>query len=301
MDQITGVYKDSLLFSFGGGQWTVPLITDVYFYDTYTDAWTTCTSFPAPGRGAMAGGIIDSFAVLAFGYTSANNYDNNYCVGIIDETDPSNITWGSWAPIPGATGCRRVPSGVDEFNGELWVIGGQISGGQLDRTLSYDPYTDTWTDYNTPKPQPICNLTPIPITTTTMGDLGVFCGGGYTSGYIGDHEVFHTGNYTGIAENPGQEGTSSRFGFAPSMPNPTKSYASISYTTTNSGPVSVRMYDGTGRLVKTLVDRVIEPAGTKTVYWNGKDDAHREIPNGIYFLRLEAEGKVDTHKMIFVR
>jgi hypothetical protein len=304
LDQITGVYKDSLLYVLGGGNWSMPPVTAVYFYDTYNDSWTAATPFQTPGCGAMAGGIIDSFAVLAFGYKTANNYDNNYCVGIIDESNPASITWGSWIPVPGgAQGCRRVPSGVDEFNGELWVIGGQIVGGQLDRTLSYDPYTDTWTNWNMPKPQSVCNVTPIPITLTTAGDLGVFVGGGYASGipYLADHEVFHTGNYTGIGEQPGEQGATSSFGFAPNIANPTKGYAPITYSTTQSGKVSMCVYDATGRLVRTLVDRVLEPAGSKTVYWNGKDNARRDIPNGIYFLRLEAEGKVANHKLILVR
>lgn len=301
MDQITGVYKDSLLFSFGGGQWSVPTITDVYFYDTYLDSWTTCTSFPDSGHGALAGGIIDSFAILAFGYVSAaNGYSSDYCVGIIDQSNPSNITWGSWIPT-GLTGCRRVPSGADEFNKVLWVIGGQVSGGQLDRTLSYDPYTDVWTDWAMPKPAPICNVTPLPITTTAAGDIGVFVGGGYTSGYVDDHEVFHTGAYVGIVERPDDETTSSMFGFAPNMPNPTKGFAPITYTTIMSGKVSMNVYDNTGRLVRTLVDRAIEPAGTKTVYWNHKDNNHREVANGIYFIRLEAEENTATHKLVLVK
>jgi hypothetical protein len=299
LDQITGVYNDSLLFVFGSGNWSMTPITDVYFYDTYQDSWTTCTSFPAPGNGALAGGVIDSFAILAFGYTAANGYSSDYCVGIIDQADPSNITWGTWTPT-GLAGCRRVPSGADEFNKVLWVIGGQVSSGQLDRTLSYDPYTDVWTDWAMPKPAPICNVTPLPITSTAAGDIGVFVGGGYTSGYVDDHEVFHTGYYTSIEEMPGQE-TAGTFGFAPNMPNPTKGFAPITYTTTMSGKVSMNVYDNTGRLVRTLVDRAIEPAGTKTVYWNSKDNNHRDVANGIYFIRLEAEENTATHKLVLVK
>ncbi|MBE0434015.1 T9SS type A sorting domain-containing protein, partial [candidate division WOR-3 bacterium] len=303
LDQITGVYKDSLLYVFGGGNWSMTPVTAVYIYDTYNNYWDVATPFPAPGRGAMAGGIIDSFAILAFGYTAANAYDNNYIVGVIDQANPMSITWGSWAPIPGAQGCRRVPSGVDDVNGQLWVIGGQVSTGQLDRTLSYDPYTDTWTDWNMPKPQSVCNVTPIPVTLTAAGDLGVFVGGGYASGimYLGDHEVFHTGFSVGIAEQPGDQGATPGFGFAPNTANPVKGYTAITYSTVTSGRVSLLVYDATGRLVRTLVNRVLEHAGAKTVYWNGQDDAHRDVANGIYFLRLDAEGQTDTYKMIFVR
>jgi len=304
LDQITGVYNDSLLFVFGSGQWSMTPTTDVYFYDTYLDSWTTCTSFPSPGRGAMAGGIIDSFAILAFGYTTGNNYSNDYVVGIIDETDPFNITWGAWVST-GLTGCRRVPSGADEFNKVLWVIGGQVIGGTgaLNRTLSYDPYTDTWTDWAMPKPMSICNVTPLPITTTAAGDIGVFVGGGYSSSsYVGDHEVFHTGLYVGIEEKPVEKTeTALLFGFAPDMPTLTKAYTAIKYTTTESRNVSLKIYNTSGRLVRTLVDRTRERSGTKTVYWNGKDNSGKTVTSGVYFFRLTAENKVATKKIVVIR
>ncbi|UCG92070.1 MAG: T9SS type A sorting domain-containing protein, partial [candidate division WOR-3 bacterium] len=94
--------------------------------------------------------------------------------------------------------------------------------------------------------------------------------------------------------------TASVFGFAPDMPNPIKNHATLSYTTTTAGNVSLTIYDCAGRLIKTLVN-TYQSAGTKTVYWNGKGENHRIVPNGIYFLRLEAEDKTDIRKVIFIR
>ncbi len=303
IDHATGVYNDSLIFCLGGGNWGTGNTphTDVYFYDTYLDSWTQATSMPGVGRGCLAGGVIDTFAIVACGYDGTSTYRNDYIVGIIDQSDASQIAWGSPTNIPGMAGRYRVPSGVDHVNKELWVVCGQISGGASDETWSYNPYTDTWTNWNKPKPHPMGNVSPVVVTTTAAGDFGVFVASGYFNGsYITDHEVFHTG-MTGIEEKPGEFTQPTAFGFAPDMPNPVKGYAPITYTTTKPGPVTLKVFDISGRLVKTLVNRVVEPQGTKTVYWTLKDDSHRPVANGVYFLRLEVGSEVATHKLTVVK
>ena len=303
IDQISGVYNDSLIYCLGGGNWFsgVTPNTGVYFYDVYSDAWTTATSFPGAGRGCLGGGIIDTFAIVACGYDgSAMRID--YIVGVIDPANPATIVWGSPTNIPGIDSLYRMPSGVDPFNKELWLTCGQKWTTQINRTFSYAVYTDTWTEWAAPKPQVVANVTPIAITTTTNGDLGLYVAGGYSGGApVNDHEVFHTGKTTGIEEQPGQSTGPLTFGFAPNMPNPVSGYTAIQYTTTKSGKASLKVYDGLGRLVRTLVDRSIEPAGSKTVYWNGKDDARRDVANGVYFLKLDAQGETATQKMILVK
>jgi hypothetical protein len=47
--------------------------------------------------------------------------------------------------------------------------------------------------------------------------------------------------------------------------------------------VRVRIYDVTGRLVRTLADRVF-PAGEHTLAWDGADDAGHRVPRGVFFV-----------------
>jgi hypothetical protein len=98
----------------------------------------------------------------------------------------------------------------------------------------------------------------------------------------------------GVEEQP-HDGDLLVFGFAPNMANPMRGTSAISYTTIKAGKVALKVYDGAGRLVETLVNAA-QPAGAKTVNWDV-----RNIPNGVYFLRLEAEGEVATQKMILVK
>ena len=65
-------------------------------------------------------------------------------------------------------------------------------------------------------------------------------------------------------------------------------------------PRRLRVFDVAGRLVRTLVagDR---PAGEGTAAWDGRDEAGREAPDGVYFCRLESAGGSVTRKLLLVR
>ncbi|NOR16391.1 T9SS type A sorting domain-containing protein [candidate division WOR-3 bacterium] len=110
--------------------------------------------------------------------------------------------------------------------------------------------------------------------------------------------VMIKGDTTGIAEVPKTD-EPLVFGFAPDMPTVTK-HPTIVYTTTIPGKVSLKVYDSSGRLIRTFVNNR-EPAGTKTVYWDGKDVALRTVPNGVYFVGLRTEEKRATRKIVLIR
>ncbi len=103
----------------------------------------------------------------------------------------------------------------------------------------------------------------------------------------------------GIEEKP-VGGDAAAFGFAPRMSTVANGNLNISYTTTVFGKVSLQVYDGAGRLVKTLVDAE-QPAGEKSFAWNRTDVNGRTIANGVYFCRLQAENKTATHKLVLVK
>ncbi len=83
-------------------------------------------------------------------------------------------------------------------------------------------------------------------------------------------------------------------------PNPFHHSAAISYMLPASGSVALKIYDITGRLVKTLVDESQE-SGVYRVQWDGKDTSGQGVPSGIYFYRLLAGDSTSTKKMILLR
>ena len=64
--------------------------------------------------------------------------------------------------------------------------------------------------------------------------------------------------------------------------------------------VSLKLYDITGRLVRTLVDDN-KPAGTYTVVWDGTDERGRKLSAGVYFCKLKVGGFSDIKKLVLVK
>jgi hypothetical protein len=79
-------------------------------------------------------------------------------------------------------------------------------------------------------------------------------------------------------------------------PNPFNPATQISFYLPLDLKVSVKIYDITGRLVKTLINNEQRSEGVHTVEFDGSSFA-----SGIYFYRLETEGYTDTKKMLIVK
>jgi len=72
--------------------------------------------------------------------------------------------------------------------------------------------------------------------------------------------------------------------------------ARITYRLESAAPSSVRIYDVSGRLVRTLVD-VPQGAGDHSVTWDGRDRAGRVVPRGIYVAVAAAGDSRDQRKL----
>ncbi|MBN2291425.1 MAG: T9SS type A sorting domain-containing protein [Pirellulales bacterium] len=91
------------------------------------------------------------------------------------------------------------------------------------------------------------------------------------------------------------------YGLFPNVPNPFNPSTSIRYDVPpGGGEVTLRIYDVSGRFVRTLVDG-LQTAGRKTVVWNGRDDRDRSVVSGVYFYRLQAPGYEKTLKMVLIQ
>jgi hypothetical protein len=83
-------------------------------------------------------------------------------------------------------------------------------------------------------------------------------------------------------------------------PNPFNPKTEIRFRLAGDGPVTLRVYDLAGRLVRTLVDGPAE-GGLHAVAWDGRDDTGRDQPSGAYFYRLSGDRADQTGKMMLVR
>lgn len=90
------------------------------------------------------------------------------------------------------------------------------------------------------------------------------------------------------------------FALGQSSPNPFNHRTDIRYQIPVRAEVSLKVYDPSGRLVKTLRDETQEP-GYYTITWDGKDQNEFEVPSGIYLYRLKAGEFLSTRKLIMLR
>ena len=77
-------------------------------------------------------------------------------------------------------------------------------------------------------------------------------------------------------------------------PNPLNPKANLTFTMAKTGYARVRMYDLSGRLVRTLMDEPHALAGLHTVVIDGRGTHGEKLASGIYYYRVEtAERTVD--------
>lgn len=97
---------------------------------------------------------------------------------------------------------------------------------------------------------------------------------------------------TGVEETPYLPG---RHALSANYPNPFNPSTEIRYSLASAGAVSLRIYDLLGREVETLIEGMMQ-AGEHSAAWDA-----RQVPSGVYFYRLSADGFVETKKMLLLR
>ena len=78
-------------------------------------------------------------------------------------------------------------------------------------------------------------------------------------------------------------------------PNPFNPTTTISFSLKVAGPVKLTIFDVLGQEVATLVDEY-KPIGSHKVQWRAND-----MPSGVYYYKLEADGFSKAHKMVLIK
>ena len=92
----------------------------------------------------------------------------------------------------------------------------------------------------------------------------------------------------------------SLFELMQNVPNPFNPLTNIEFSLAQTSRVTVRIYDMTGSVVKTLVDD-IKPAGRHTAIWRGEDEHGTSVASGVYAYVLEAGGEKQMRKLVLLR
>ena len=83
-------------------------------------------------------------------------------------------------------------------------------------------------------------------------------------------------------------------------PNPFRESAKLNFELSGKGPVSLSVYNIRGQKVATLAEGEL-PAGKHRLAWNGKDRQGRQAASGLFFIRLEQEGRSVVRKAVLLR
>lgn len=123
---------------------------------------------------------------------------------------------------------------------------------------------------------------------------------------LGFNIFFNTVNFTetGVEDNPDEESLPTDFHLSQNYPNPFNPTTRIRYTVgtkqTQPVPVSLKIYNVLGQLVRTLVDEE-KAAGSHRVTWDGRNDRGQELSSGVYLYRLEIENLRVSRRMLLLK
>ena len=83
-------------------------------------------------------------------------------------------------------------------------------------------------------------------------------------------------------------------------PNPFNPVTQIPFVIDETQHLTLSVYDISGRLVRTLVDRRMRP-GSYTEQWDGTDARGNRVASGVYFYRLTAGKTVLSRKSLLLK
>jgi hypothetical protein len=83
-------------------------------------------------------------------------------------------------------------------------------------------------------------------------------------------------------------------------PNPFTNLTIIKFPIQLKTNCDMKIYNSSGRLVKTLISGEINP-GHHTLIWNGQDDSGIFHPKGIYFIRFKTDNYDATKKIALIK
>jgi hypothetical protein len=99
---------------------------------------------------------------------------------------------------------------------------------------------------------------------------------------------------------PGAPDQPPAFAMGQPVPNPSSGLLSVSVEVPSADvPFEVAVFDLAGRCVATLGSGT-SPVGTRTLSWDCSTSAGA-VPDGVYFVRLEANGTVESRKVVILR
>lgn len=295
-------WRDSLIYCMGG------VIHDdrgvrvqhVYLYNPEQDTFHECTPLPYWLFYSGTACILDDKVYILGGGIWLNTPLDSIIAGAIQILQPDSINWTLIDTLP----YPLYVNSVDILNDKVYIIGGRAhipTPIETNKVWEYDPVSCQYSalpDHPLPRicGQQFMAVKPDSQRIYTMGGDTVFVemwphsGEGTASCFkLIKHElgIIEKENYYSTLQHP----------LISAFPNPFANKVKILFSVSKKANVKLKIYNICGQRVKTLTDFETEIGKHKFV-WNGKDDNNRELPTGVYFVRLETPDISITKKII---
>ena len=169
-------------------------------------------------------------------------------------------------------------------NGNLEVVNIDTTVLSTHFSIGYNVLIDRLNDYRSPRGKLIWTVNVTDGIDTTYSNIR--------------YSVFVEGKF--IALSVVDTFIPKEFSLSQNYPNPFNPKTRIQFDIPISSHTTVVVYDLLGNKVATLIDENVMP-GRHTLSWNAVDDFNRKLPSGIYFYQIQAEGFIDTKKMLLLK
>ena len=300
-----GGYEGELTFlnlTDGQGNTTRPLHLTVgvpelfYAFDLNTDPGWTADSGWAHGQPQGGGGQLHGNPDPFSGYTGSNVYGFN-----LDGDYPADLPERHL--VTGAIDCSNLEAVSVRFM--RWLNVEQPTYDHAALAVSNDGvnFVPVWentseiTDFSwTPVEYDLSAMANGQETVYLRWTMGITDGTWEYSGWnIDDVEIWGLESTISAAETPAVYRLE-----VGNHPNPFNPRTTVSFELAAEGPVTVKVYDLKGRLVRDLLDEALT-AGPQRVPWDGLDDAGQRVGSGVYMVRVVSGGQAAEHKMVLLK
>jgi FlgD Ig-like domain len=148
------------------------------------------------------------------------------------------------------------------------------------------------------------NAAVVPVTGLCADSSEVF--GGQCIGYVrleaGQTVVLRIGNSSApqAVSSAAPAAAAERAAIRDLRPNPFKQSTTIALSIPRPAQTHLAVYDVQGRVVRTLVNGVLE-AGVHPITWDGRTDTGSRAAVGVYFAKLESDGLKSVRRIALVK
>ena len=144
-------------------------------------------------------------------------------------------------------------------------------------------------------------ISSITFTTEPQGSFSTsYSGPVVTYPALGEARFSLAVSYDALTSSGNIKVLPTKFALHAAYPNPFNPSTNIDIETVASGKLLVSIYDISGRLINTLLNKKTD-AGYHSLRWNGQNFNGEPMPTGIYFVQVESGGDLGIRKIMLIK